>query len=346
MRNRIALIATMLLGGCATIPTPLPAIDVTAVAETEPVGTAAQDAADDPAIWRNAANPVASLIVGTDKRAGIHVYDLSGRSLSFVPAGQINNVDLRDNVQVAGRSTILVGASNRNSLTQPQLSLLLLDGATGNLTPLADLPIDATGEAYGFCLGRITPGALPHAYVVTKEGRVLELALDLSGAMPTARLTRNFGVATQPEGCVVDDRTGQLYLGEERVGIWRFNLRSATPVAMPFAMVGPESGLVADVEGLALAPEGEAGGLLIASSQGDNAYAVFDLDSGVLRGRFRIAPGTFGATSETDGIELALGDFGPQFPGGLFVAQDGNNAPLAQNFKLVSWAAVRAALGL
>lgn len=62
-------------------------------------------------------------------------------------------------------------------------------------------------------------------------------------------------------------------------------------------------------------------------------------------GRFRIAPGRFGAAEETDGIALALGDFGRGYGQGLFVAQDGVNPPEAQNFKLVSWAEVLRALG-
>jgi 3-phytase len=62
-------------------------------------------------------------------------------------------------------------------------------------------------------------------------------------------------------------------------------------------------------------------------------------------GRFRIAKGTFGATEETDGIELAMGNFGPAYPQGLFVAQDGHNRPRAQNFKLVSWQAILDATG-
>jgi 3-phytase len=63
-------------------------------------------------------------------------------------------------------------------------------------------------------------------------------------------------------------------------------------------------------------------------------------------GRLRIAAGQFGGAEETDGIELAGGSFGAAFPDGLFVAQDGHNQPQAQNFKLVSWAAVKAALGI
>ena len=63
-------------------------------------------------------------------------------------------------------------------------------------------------------------------------------------------------------------------------------------------------------------------------------------------GRFRIVAGTVGATEETDGIDLLAGDFGSGFPGGLLVAQDGQNGARAQNFKLVAWGDVANALGL
>ncbi len=349
---RAAIILPLLaLAACATTPmvTPLPATDVPALVETDPVGTAARDAADDPAIWRNPANPAASLIVGTDKRAGVYVYGLDGRTRSFVAAGEVNNVDLRDGVSWQGRDIILVGASNRSNLTLPSITLMELDASTGQLSKLAELQTRTTGEAYGFCMARVGTSNSIYAYVITKEGEVQEFVLQLpeSETEPSGlRNTRAWRVSTQPEGCVVDDRTGQLYLGEEDAGIWRIDLKSDDSVPVEFAMVGAEDGLVADVEGLALAPEGARGGMLVASSQGDNAYALFDLETGLLRGRFRINGGAIDGTFDTDGIELALGDFGPQFPGGLFVAQDGNNLPAAQNFKYLSWAEVRAALGM
>ena len=56
--------------------------------------------------------------------------------------------------------------------------------------------------------------------------------------------------------------------------------------------------------------------------------------------------GAIGGSEETDGIELMLGDFGPDYPGGLFIAQDGENGAAAQNFKLVAWADIVKALGL
>ena len=102
--------------------------------------------------------------------------------------------------------------------------------------------------------------------------------------------------------------------------------------------------LVADVEGLALVPDGTDDGWLYASSQGDNTYMRYALPDMTPAGRFRIAKGAFGSAEETDGIEAMAGDFGPAFPGGLFIAQDGMNEGKAQNFKLVPLAEIEKAL--
>ena len=94
------------------------------------------------------------------------------------------------------------------------------------------------------------------------------------------------------------------------------------------------------------APRGRTGGYLVVSSQGDNAYTLYRLPGVTYAGRFRIGGGAIDGTSDTDGIELALGNFGPDYPAGLFIAQDGDNAPATQNFKYVSWAKVLRALKL
>lgn len=320
-----------------------PAVTVQARGETEPVGTAAADAADDPAIWRNPADPTASLIVGTDKKAGIYVYGLDGKVRSFTDAGAVNNVDLRPDISIGGQSGILVAASDRNDRARAKVALLRLDPATGGLTPLGKVDAGA-GEAYGICLYRDAAGL--YAFVVLKDGTINQVALDMGGTAPGGRIVRSLKLATQSEGCVVDERTGTLYVAEEDVGLWRFDAHAqgnTTPVSIAKA---DSVHLVADAEGLALAPSGEKGGYLIASSQGDNAYTLYRLSDHSYAGRFRIAAGRFGATEETDGIEMAAGDFGPAFPGGLFVAQDGHNEAGAQNFKLVAWDDVRTALGI
>ena len=72
----------------------LTASDIDYKYETESV-TSLGDAADDPAIWFNELNPTESLIFGTDKRKGIHVYDIYGNELAFSRLGATNNIDLR-----------------------------------------------------------------------------------------------------------------------------------------------------------------------------------------------------------------------------------------------------------
>lgn len=323
----------------------LPADNVTATAETDPVGTAAADAADDPAIWRNPANPAASLIVGTDKKAGLHVYTLDGRSRHFANAGLVNNVDLIDT-----GADIFVIASDRNDPRNSALALFRLDPAAMTLTPLGKVA-SGPGEAYGIC---IDPGSKAideiMAFAAIKDGSIRQMRLDLTGDAPRATIVRTMKVGTQIEGCVIDPASRSLFVGEEDVGIWRFFADASASVTGTLVAAADGKQLVADVEGLALIQTGGRS-LLVASSQGDNAYVVFGVPADPaaalpMLGRFRIAAGKYGATQETDGIELMLGDFGPDYPEGLFVAQDGDNAPAAQNFKLVGWREIRAALGL
>ena len=324
----------------ATIAAGNPAPVVTAVRETEAVTTINADAADDPAIWRNPADPSASLIVATDKRAGLNLYDLTGRQRHFVDAGRVNNVDLIETT-IGGRQEVLVAASDRNDVSAAKVALFRLDTATARLERIG-MVAAGQGEAYGICLSR--RGEAVDAFVVLKDGTINQVALDLTGAAPSGRIVRTMKLATQSEGCVVDQRTQRLYVAEEDVGIWRFDARpEGSTAAIPVARVDGRQ-LVADVEGLALAVQPDGRTLLMASSQGDNAYALFDLANDRFVGRFRIGSGRLGATSETDGIDVALGDFGPDFPEGLVVAQDGDNAPRAQNFKLVDWRAVKVAV--
>ncbi len=341
MRALLAGAVLAALGACTTAPPidSLPAVPVTASGETVPVGTSAEDAADDPAIWRNAADPAASLIVATDKKAGLYVYGLDGKVRHFEPAGLLNNVDLT----TLADGSVLVVASDRNDPAQAKLRLYRLDPAGATLSPVGTVPGGA-GEAYGVCLW--SDRAALYAFSVLKTGDVHQVRLELREAGAAGTIVRSLKLPSQTEGCVVDPRNGALYVGEENVGIWRFEARAEASVQA--TLVAPTDGkhLVADVEGLALAPAGKTGGWLVASSQGDNAYALYRLPGMEPAGRFRVAAGTFGATEETDGIELVLGDFGPSYPDGLLVVQDGINRPAAQNFKLVSWRAVREALKL
>lgn len=329
-----ALMSLGIAAGCATIPAGGPAATVIAVAETVPVGTANEDAADDPAFWRNPEDPAKSMIVGTDKKGGLYVYDLKGEQLSFLPAPGLNNVDLVELPD--GR--VLVAASDRSDLANAQIHLSLLDTQTGVLTAIGRVPV-GPGEGYGICIGGVAQDGTVTIYSAPKNGVIYETELGLG--IPVGQTRTIASVPSQPEGCIFDPRSNVLYIGEERAGIWAIDTVSGNKDMV--APVGTGM-LVPDVEGLAIAAEGRDGGYLVASSQGDNAYAVYRLPDMTPLGRFRIGQGQIGSVEETDGIELDPRSYGPAFPGGLFVAQDGVNETGAQNFKLVRWDEVLAAL--
>ncbi|RDS77403.1 3-phytase [Alteriqipengyuania lutimaris] len=337
LNSLLAVGFALAAAGCATTPIMGdPAVPVFATAETEPVGTTNDDAADDPAIWRNAANPAKSLIVGTDKKAGLHVYDLEGRDLAFLGGGLYNNVDLVELPD--GR--VLVAASDRTDPAQAHILLAMLDTQSRQLTRIARVAV-GEGEGYGICMGEPAADGTVDIFSAPKNGTIYRTRIALEGTAVSDTTSILATVPSQPEGCVVDPRTATLYVGEEAAGIWAIDTTTGDKrlvAAVDNAL------LVADVEGLALAPDGEDGGYLVASSQGDSAFAVFELPGMRPLGRFRVAQGTLGAVEETDGIALDPRDFGPGYEDGLFIAQDGINPPSAQNFKLVPWGAVLEAL--
>ena len=132
-------------------------------------------------------------------------------------------------------------------------------------------------EVYGSCLYRSAGTGQVYAFVNSKAGDVeqWELTDDGSGRVVGERV-RSFAVDSQPEGCVADDELGQLYLGEETRGIWRYDAEpDAGDTASLIAEVSPSGPLVGEVEGLTIAPGSDGGGHLIASSQGDDSYAIF-----------------------------------------------------------------------
>jgi len=114
--------------------------------------------------------------------------------------------------------------------------------------------------------------------------------------------------------CVLDGDT--LYVGEEDGGIGQLerNDRGATA-----RRVVPVDNQRLDVEGLATIDR-NGGRYLLAPSPTDNAYAVFRLPEAEYVGRFAAAAGSFDASSVTDGILAAAGDFSPAYPDGILPA--------------------------
>jgi 3-phytase len=315
-------------------------IDVEAQAETEPA-LSFEDAADDAEIWLNPADPAKSVIFGTDKKSGLFAFDLKGKKIDFLPVGRVNNVDLRDGFNTPGGVRVLVGASNRS---KGGVSLFLLDPATLKISHL-DASFIATdlSDPYGFCMYRSSRTGGLFAIVIGKDGEMRQYRLVPSDDEIKSELVRKFAFGSIAEGCAADDRKGILYVGDELRGIWRLAAEPDNEAKPELIAKVDGDDLVADIEGLTLAPEGNDGGYLIASIQGNNTFALFALPEVKMVARFRIVGNPTKNVDEvtgTDGIALTLGNFGNDYPRGLFVVQDDENPGAAQNFKYVSWADV------
>ena len=350
-------VAAGLLGGCGDAARDDGFAEVVAEVETAPVPSAG-DAADDPAIWVNPRDPAASRILGTDKKSGLLVYDLQGRQTQHLERGRLNNVDVRQGVMLAGRTRDIAVATNRteDSLDVFEIARDEPEGAAdaagrqGHVRWLAAQPL-AFEEPYGVCLHHESGGAL-YAFANDKSGAYQQWRIDAAqGDAVALTLVREFAVSSKPEGCVADDANGILYVGEEAKGVWKLPAAPDAPPDMELiAQVG--DALTADVEGLAIHRAGDDPGHLVASSQGDDSYAVFALAEGhAHRGSFRVVAHpnkALDGAEETDGIATTSVRLNATFAEGMLVVQDGDNTdPSAnQNFKLIPWRNVKNALGL
>lgn len=363
MQARIIALSLLVAGcgqqanGPAADPAAPPAITtarVPAAMETTVPDNPAVDA-DDPVLWADPADPSRALLIGTDKSRGLYVHDLQGRMLQFFPDGPMNNVDLRPGFRVNGREMVLVSAADRGRFG---VMHWLLDPATLRLERYGFVPLGkAHGEPYGYCMGYWGGEFL--AIPNNKSGAVEVHAITAGPDGPVLSPRAQWKLASQTEGCVFDDRTGDLYVGEEDAAIWRMSL--ANPAAAPVSVATADGQrLVADIEGLTILRDGPAS-YLIASSQGDSAFAVHRMDAGALEflGRFRVGGGAIDPVTQTDGVDAFSGPIAG-YPEGAIAMHDhcdgdGPDDPPAsvcdsddkqQNYKLVGWREVKAALGL
>lgn len=313
------------------------------------------DAADDPAIWVNPVDPSKSVIIGTVKGYGLEVYDLQGRLLHSYKIGNPNNVDVRYGFPLAnGEKADIVASSDRST---NEILIFRIDPAGFGLTLISGGRIKSAirrEEVYGICLYKSPKSGDYYVFLNGKGGSVEQYRLMPFGENEvTGELKRTLALSTQPEGLVADDRLGFVYMGEEDKGIWKVAAepdQPSTPVLL--ADSGNSNPAIAyDIEGLTIFYATDSTGYLIASSQGNNTYAVFEREGGNrYLGSFGILGGAIDGTYDTDGIDVTGSNLGGPFASGLFVAQDGANTDeqgkmMPQNFKLVGWEKVSDALG-
>lgn len=161
--------------------------------------------ADDPAIWRNAADPGRSLVIATAKQGGLRVYDLAARQIQSIAApagpaedsapGRFNNVDLLQGIRLgAGRADLAVVSDRGND--RLRIYRIDRDRPGGPLTDVTDpgarpvfsadqAEIDEQQTAYG--LATWTDPASGRSYaLVSRRNRTRIALLELT---PTTAAT-------------------------------------------------------------------------------------------------------------------------------------------------------------
>jgi 3-phytase len=343
--------------------------------------------ADDPAIWRNAADPGRSLVVATAKEGGLRVYDLDAELVQSIPApappgeddapGRFNNVDTVSDLAVVsdrGNDRLRFYRIDPSRPGRPLTDVT--DPAAAPVFSTSQSDINEQRTAYGLATWQDKKTRRSYALVSRRnrtEIALLELKPTATGtvgykklrtiALPSSfRLPNgaNWSPCAEPdelpqvEGMVVDPANGMLYAGQEDIGIWRMRADlTAAPVLVDkvkeYGVPGvydedteecapgadPGYGgkrIAADVEGLTLFQERDGDGYLLASSQGDNTFALYDRElseRNEYEGGFRVgaASATLDGSEECDGAAILNQPLGARYPRGLLVVQDGHATP-------------------
>ncbi|WP_318196321.1 phytase [Streptomyces sp. MCL20-2] len=186
------------------------------------------------------------------------------------------------------------------------------------------------------------------------------------------------GEFPQVEGMAVDTEEGVLYAAQEAVGLWRIELddeefesprlidrvreygtpwtydENADEECVLDTDNDPGFGgehLSADAEGVTIYHAEDGTGYVLASSQGDNTFAVYarEGDNAHL-GNFAIKDGpAIDGVQHSDGSTVVNVPLGDAFPKGLLITHDGEATPAdpdrgdSTNFKFTRWDAVAGA---
>ena len=295
---------------------------ISADLETDSVDRAG-DAADDPAIMISHKGTL--WIAGTDKQQGLRVYDAQGKQIHFLNRGRLNNVDSL----ALTSERFLLSATNR---TSHSIDLFIAEPDKNLIEFISAIPL-TMDDPYGLCMAKDASGKVA-IFAGDSEGLVQywQLNSDYLGG----KMLSEYRFDSQTEGCVYNTLDHHLYVGQEDNGIWKIDPSNGNRELIEAISQG---NLIADVEGLDIY-YGEQS-YLIASSQGDDSYVVYQLAPWKMLSKFRIGPNTdkgLDGASETDGLAVSSQEVGA-YPQGILVVQDGRNrSPAAnQNFKLIDW---------
>jgi 3-phytase len=256
--------------------------------------------------------------------------------------GKVNNIDIRQNVQLGGDRLDILGGSNRSDNSLIIYAIDSLGQLQNLLTTNHIIDTNDIDEVYGFCMYKDKDNH-GHAIVNGKNGKINQYQISKQGNQVSLSLINSWQLESQPEGMVADDKMGTLFIGEEEKGIWKLSLTDPDQqiTLLPDSQKENNPSIEYDIEGLSIFyGNQEHEGFLLASIQGSFSYAVFDLQDNHYLGSFVVnEQNGIDGVEETDGLDISAKDFGGHFSEGILVVQDGFNytgtTMIGQNFKFI-----------
>ena len=324
----------LLLFGCSNYkdvdyPSEIKYFEVYPSSETQPVSSK-DDAADDIAIWVNDLNVENTIIIGTNKQAGLDTYNLSGNMIKSYKFGRINNVDVFQEFNVGGEKFPLVIGSNRTDNTI-FLGRLYSDGSIKKI--FKNDPKSFIEEVYG--ITSYNSNNNDYVFISGKDGTLEQWLIEDNKGSINMSLIRTIKFNSIVEGLVSDAYYKKLYVAEETVGLWEININPNIDLNKKLILSVDKKYFKSDFEGVTLYEKDNGDGYIIVSIQGSNSFGIIDRKTKKILSVFRIISNkNIDEVSDTDGIDLAKLSSN-KFPKGLFVAQDGYNENQNQNFKFV-----------
>jgi 3-phytase len=249
----------------------------------------------------------------------------------------MNNADLRYNFMLGGQPIALVTAGN---ITNNSLAIYRVNPTTRLLINVAARTITPGLVIYGSCMYHSPASGTDYVFLNAENGMVEQWELFATpGGQVDAVLRRSFDVGTRVEGCVADDQAQTFYIAEEAIGIWKYGAEPESGDARLLVdSTGVDGHVASNVEGLTIYYT-STGGYLIASSQGSDNFVIYQRGgNNAYVATFAIVAGNgIDRVSHTDGIDVSNFNLGSPFEQGVFVAQDGYDESLTNNYKLVRW---------
>ena len=171
-------LAALMAGMPAQAAGPLPAFTPRAETPTLYDDEAGGNAnADDPAIWRDAADPGRSLVIATAKEGGLRVYDLDARLVQSIAApaapgpddapGRFNNVDLVHGLRLSSGKADLAVTSDRG---HDRLRFYRIDRSRPG-RPLTDVTAPAAPRVFSADQDEVNDQATAYGLATWTDGR-------------------------------------------------------------------------------------------------------------------------------------------------------------------------------